>query len=184
MVMVHDVFRGEFTLLPGLVAGVAAGDHALRQTIGDHVEPLISVLHHHHRSEDEYVWPLLVDRCTDAEAALTGAMKEQHEHVAARLHDVGAALSIWRHTGTVDARTDLVDALDRLFPPLKQHLSDEERRVVPLTEKYITAAEFIEIVRRERPTPTRMNSPLVSATPSDFMRPVAVQGDSQSEGRS
>jgi hemerythrin-like domain-containing protein len=148
MMVMHDVFRHEFALLPGLVAGVAAGDHARRQAIGDHVEALISVLNHHHRERRRVRLADAVDRCPDAEAALTGAMEEQHEHVAARLHDVGAALSAWRVTVTADSRKNLVNALDRLIPPLKQHLSDEELRVVPLMERYITAADFIEIVRK------------------------------------
>ena len=62
MVMVHDVFRREFALLPGLVAGVVAGDHARRQTIGDHVEALISVLNHHHRERRRVRLADAVDR--------------------------------------------------------------------------------------------------------------------------
>jgi acyl-coenzyme A thioesterase PaaI-like protein len=48
MLTMHDMFRRDFALL-GLVDGVVAGDLARRQTIGDHVEALISVLHRHHR---------------------------------------------------------------------------------------------------------------------------------------
>jgi hypothetical protein len=43
MVMVHDVFRREFALLPGLIAAVAPGDHARARNIADHVEALGSV---------------------------------------------------------------------------------------------------------------------------------------------
>jgi hemerythrin-like domain-containing protein len=148
MFMVHDMFRREFALLPGLVVGVKVGDHARAQSIGDHIEALTSVLHHHHRSEDEYVWPLLVDRCADSTPALTGLMEGQHQHVAARLHDAGKALSVWRASVTADSREALFDALDRLLPPLREHLTDEEELLVPLMERHITAAEFNEIVQK------------------------------------
>jgi hemerythrin-like domain-containing protein len=148
MVMVHNMLRREFALLPGLVADVVAADHARAQMIGDHVEALISVVNHHHRSEDKHVWPVLVERSADSAHALTRAMEDQHELVDAQLHEVCLALRAWRVTVTADARQDLVDALAKLIPPLKRHLTDEEARVVPLMERYITAAEFIEIVRR------------------------------------
>jgi hypothetical protein len=43
MAMVHDVFRRELALLPGLIAAVAPGDHARARNIADPVEALGSV---------------------------------------------------------------------------------------------------------------------------------------------
>ena len=37
MLIVHDMFRREFALMPGLVRGVAAGDRDRAQIIGDHI---------------------------------------------------------------------------------------------------------------------------------------------------
>ena len=86
MVAVHDMLRREFALMPGLVAGVAAGDHDRAQIVGDHIEALMTVLHHHHRSEDEFVWPLLLNRCAESVAPLVGLMEDQHERVATLGH--------------------------------------------------------------------------------------------------
>jgi len=147
MVMVHDMFRREFALLPGLVDEVPTRNDTRAQLVGDHIEALIAALDHHHRSEDEYVWPLLVDRCAESAAALTAMMQAQHDQVGARIHEVNTALEIWRSNITTDSRKSLVEALDRLIASLRQHLIDEERQVVPLMEQYITAAEFLEMVR-------------------------------------
>lgn len=147
MVMVHDMFRREFALLPGLVDGVVPGDDTRAQAVGDHIEALIAALNHHHRSEDEYVWPLLVDRCANSAAALTGTMQAQHDQVELRLQEVNKSLRNWRANIMADSRKSLVEALERLFTPLSRHLIDEERQVVPLMEQHITAAEFLEIVR-------------------------------------
>ena len=38
MLMVHDVFRREFALMPAVVRGVAVGDHNRAQIVTDHIE--------------------------------------------------------------------------------------------------------------------------------------------------
>lgn len=102
---------------------------------------MTDLLHHHHTHEDENIWPLLLDRCTPA-ARLVGLMQGQHQQVATLIHEVDVALSIWRDAVTVESREPLADVLDRLIPALKERLSAEEDRVVPLMEQYITVAEW------------------------------------------
>jgi iron-sulfur cluster repair protein YtfE (RIC family) len=142
MRMMHNMFRREFALMPGLVGGVAAGDHDRAQIIGDHMEAVIAVLHGHHTHEDENIWPLLLDRCGESVASLVELMHGQHRQVATLLHQVDEDLSIWREGVTVESREALADVLDRLIPALKEHLSAEEDRVVPRMEQYITVAEW------------------------------------------
>jgi hypothetical protein len=141
MLVIHNMFRREFALMPGLVGAVVAGEHDRAQIIGDHVEAVIALLHDHHTHEDEDIWPLLLDRCTRA-ARLVGLMQGQHQQVATLLHEVDEALSIWRDAVTVESREALADVLGRLIPALTEHLSAEEDHVVPLTEQYITVAEW------------------------------------------
>ena len=149
MLIVHDVFRREFALVPGLVRGVAAGDRDRAQIIGDHIQGATSVLHTHHVLEDDNVWPLLLDRCGESVAPLVRLMEGQHHQIATLIPQVDEALSIWRDSLTVESRQALVDVLDRLIPALKEHLSTEEERVVPLMEQHITAAEWKDFLEEE-----------------------------------
>jgi hemerythrin-like domain-containing protein len=142
MLIIHNMFRREFALMPGLVGAVVAGDHDRAQIIADHVQAVIALLHDHHTHEDEDIWPLLLDRCGESVAPLAGLMQAQHQQVATLLHEVDEALSIWRDAVTVESREALADVLGRLIPALKEHLSAEEDRVVPLMEQYITVAEW------------------------------------------
>jgi Hemerythrin HHE cation binding domain len=71
-----------------------------------------------------------------------GLMQGQHQQVATLLHQIDEALSIWRDAVTIESREALADLLDRLIPALKEHLSAEEDRVVPLMEQYTTVAEW------------------------------------------
>jgi hypothetical protein len=141
MLVIHNMFRREFALMPGLVGAVVAGEHDRAQIIGAHVQAVIALLHGHHTHEDEDIWPLLLDRCTRA-ARLVGLMHGQHHQVATLLHEVDEALSIWRDAVTVESREALADVLGRLIPALTEHLSAEEDHVVPLMEQYITIAEW------------------------------------------
>jgi len=103
---------------------------------------VMAILHGHHTHEDEDIWPLLLDRCGESVAPLVGLMEDQHQQVATLLLEIDEALSVWREGATGDSRGVLVEALDRLTPALKEHLSTEEDRVVPLMEQHITVAEW------------------------------------------
>ena len=147
MLIVHDVFRREFALMPGLIGTVAPGDRERAGLVGAHIDGLTTLLHHHHHGEDTNVWPLLVDRCADA-AAHTGSMHDQHERLATDLDDVATALAVWRVDATAQDGNRLFDALDRTLTSLRQHLDEEERHVVPLLEQHITAAEWDALVQK------------------------------------
>ena len=148
MLIVHDVFRREFALMPGLIAAVAVGDRVRAEVVADHIDGLMSLLHHHHLGEDTFVWPLLVDRCADSVAAITGSMHDQHEELAAHVRTVNAALRAWRVDITAAAGHRLVDTLDGTLASLRQHLDDEERYAVPLMEQHLTAAEWDDMVQK------------------------------------
>ena len=149
MLIVHDAFRREFALMPGLVGGVGAGDRDRAQIIGDHIGGATSALHIHHVLEDDNVWPFLLDRCGESVAPLVDLMERQHHQIARLIPRVDQALNVWRDSPTVGSCQALVDILDRLIPALKEHLSTEEDHVVPLMEQHITAAEWNELLKNE-----------------------------------
>jgi hemerythrin-like domain-containing protein len=148
MLMVHDVFRREFALMPALVRGVAVGDHNRAQIVTDHIERVSALLHHHHLAEGQYTWPLLLERCGPAFASLVELTEEQHEQIATLGREVDAALTIWRTDATVESREALAGAVERLLRPMNDHLRDEEQRVVPLLGQHITATEWDAAVWR------------------------------------
>jgi hemerythrin-like domain-containing protein len=149
MLMMHDMLRREFALMPGVVGRVAAGDHDRTQIVGDHIKNVSTVLHQHHVLEDENVWPLLVDRCGTSVAPLVELMEDQHQRVASLIHQIDEALSTWRDSPTVTSRDALVEAFAPLITALAQHLGTEEHRIVPLMEQHITAAEWNDMISRE-----------------------------------
>ncbi|WP_405888789.1 hemerythrin domain-containing protein [Streptomyces sp. NBC_01136] len=148
MSMLHDMFRREFALMPGLVRAVAQGDHERVAVVSSHIGNVSTDLHHHHVGEDMFVWPLLLERCADECGPLVNLMENQHEAVAALVDEVAESLAAWRGSFAFGDQEALAGALDRLIPVLKEHLHAEEEHVVPLMEKHIPAAEWDEIVQK------------------------------------
>ena len=147
MYMLHNVFRREFGLMPGLVRAVAAGDHERTEIIAAHIEGVATVLHHHHHSEDEHVWPLLLERVPEDLAPVVRLMESQHEEVAKTAAEIDKAIKVWRGSAGAESREALADVIDRFLPLLKEHLGVEEEHVAPLMEKHITAAEWNKMVQ-------------------------------------
>ncbi|MFE9189502.1 hemerythrin domain-containing protein [Micromonospora sp. NPDC007208] len=142
MLMAHTMFRREFSLLPGLVRGVAAGDNARSQIIAEHIELVENTLHHHHTSEDKHLWPRLLERGSAEIAPVVHVMEDQHQAIADLIDEVKATLPTWRDSAAPESGEVLANALDRMVPLLVEHLNLEEERVLPLVEKYVTAAEW------------------------------------------
>jgi hemerythrin-like domain-containing protein len=157
MYMVHTMFRREFGLLPALARGVTAGDRKRLQIVADHIEFLATVMHAHHHSEDVSLWPRLLERGTDEVAAIVHVMEGQHTSIEKISAEVTAETVTWRGSATSDSSEALAGAIDRLLPVLNEHMSLEEQRILPIAEKYITAAEWDEMAGRIPPE----NVPLV-----------------------
>jgi hemerythrin-like domain-containing protein len=142
MYMAHAMFRREFGLLPALVRGVGAGDKERTQLIADHFELVKTVLHHHHHAEDTHLWPRLLERGPEDIDPIVHVMESQHADIDKALSEIEVARKAWRDSATSERGEDMAAALDRLSPLLDEHLSMEEERVLPLIEKYVTAAEW------------------------------------------
>src|SRR5665213_2070435 len=82
MVVIHRVFRREFGLLPVLIRDVAPDDVERASFVADHATGLLRFVHIHHSGEDEFLWPVLLER-VEVEADLIRRMEDQHLHVAA-----------------------------------------------------------------------------------------------------
>jgi hemerythrin-like domain-containing protein len=146
MVLVHRVFRREFRLLPGLVRAVPAGDTVRAEIIGEHLSN-VAALHHHHNSEDELLWPLLLERA-GMHAALIHRMEAQHERLHEPLARIEEITPRWRERAAVADREALAEVIAQASVALDEHLSDEEQQILPLVPRHLTHAEWDALGRR------------------------------------
>lgn len=74
MYMVHTMFRREFAEAPALARAVV--DQAeLAARVSAHLVLVTRFLHGHHRSEDDVLWPKLLERSPQATRALVDTME-------------------------------------------------------------------------------------------------------------
>jgi hemerythrin-like domain-containing protein len=145
MIVVHDMFRREFTAIPGLVSEVAEGDHAHVATVAHHVEWMVTFLHAHHKGEDLLVWPKLLDRVPTTIDPLIYTMEAQHHGLAQALDDLGAKAVAWRTTSAGQDRDAVACAATQLLGRITEHLDLEEREVLPLIDTYLTQKEWAQV---------------------------------------
>ena len=141
MVVVHKLFRREFTQGPGWVRRVAPGDTTQAQLVHTHMKKDFDLLHHHHEAEDINLWPRLRERAADQQELLD-TMEGQHRAIdpaLARAEELGAA---WAETADAGARDAFADAIEEFSGPLLAHLDQEEADILPLAQKYVTEEEW------------------------------------------
>jgi hypothetical protein len=143
MLVAHRAFRREFTLAPRIVRDVAPGDTARAALVADHTTLILDGLHLHHSSEDELLWPKLLDRCPPA--ALVQRMEAQHERVEHHTERLRTALRRWRVEARPAVTEEVASTLDALRDALLEHLDEEEARILPLAARYVTQAEWDQL---------------------------------------
>lgn len=141
MVVIHRIFRKGFAQTSVLARRVPPRDKAWAAAVTTHVEFLLNGLHHHHSTEDEHLWPRLLER-TQPDALLIDRMEDQHKVVAGHVEHVRELLAGWR---VAPSGSELPEALDELRLALGQHLDEEEAEVLPLIREHISAVEWQEL---------------------------------------
>jgi hemerythrin-like domain-containing protein len=142
MPTLHTFHRREFRLAGGVVRDVAAGDLRRAEVVADHVDYLTRHLHDHHTTEDELMWPKLLERVPEDQAPIVHLMESQHERLDGLIQQVTGLLPAFRETADVEVRDRLADLLDNLHVQLVEHLDAEEQRLLPIAARTMTQEEW------------------------------------------
>jgi hemerythrin-like domain-containing protein len=147
MLLVHNVFRRELGELPRLLRAVPEGDVARAGVVAAHALEMLEILHHHHHGEDELVWPRLRERVA-VQSDLVARMEAQHEAVAVPMTALEVGLPQWRTSASAAEAAGLATVAEQLHAKLGEHLAEEEREILPLAGRTMTAAEWAELGER------------------------------------
>jgi hemerythrin-like domain-containing protein len=147
MVVVHKALRRELSLLPGVVAAVAAGDRRRSARIGRHARLVLTFLREYHDGEDRLLWPALRRR-VPLSGLLIDAVEEQHRLIADLSVDCQPEFTSWSRTGDPGRRNRIVDRLAELARVLLRSFELEERQVLPAIRGYLSAQEWTVLHRQ------------------------------------
>jgi iron-sulfur cluster repair protein YtfE (RIC family) len=140
MALIHRIFRSSFDELARLVTEVPASDVARASAVADHLGFTLDGLIAHHTTEDDLVWPMLLERARPS-AALVERMEEQHHGLHTGIEEVRRLTDAWR-VDPRDVASELSTAITGMFVQLTTHLDEEERDVVPLIAEHLSLAEW------------------------------------------
>lgn len=160
MYVIHRAFRREFGLVPDLVRAVPEGDRARAEVVGDHLMLVLAGLHMHHTGEDEVLWPRLLERAAP-DAELVGTMQAQHDRVDGYAERIGPLVGDWTRTGSAVRGEQLARLVEEFRTALLEHLDLEERAVLPLVTRHISAAEWREMGGDHSKEMSRQELPLM-----------------------
>jgi len=86
--------------------------------------------------------PKLLDRGPREVAPIVHLMEDQHEDIERMNTEADDVTGAWRANPAAESREALANVFDQLIHALDEHMRLEEHRILPLAEKYITAAEW------------------------------------------
>ena len=141
MAIVHATFRRAFEESAQLVRANPTPSAERVRFLGDHIDFVVGVLHHHHASEDLLLYPLLAERAQD-QMTMVDEVGHQHVEVNGAIEAVSESCSAWRRAPSADTGETLATALESLNTVLQPHLDDEEQKVVPLAAVTLTEEEW------------------------------------------
>jgi iron-sulfur cluster repair protein YtfE (RIC family) len=142
MPVIHTLFRRELRLAGGLLRSVPQADTARAAVVADHLDLVGEILHHHHSAEDDFLWPLLLERVPDDLAPIVHLMESQHGRVEGLLDEITPLLAQWRRTAGTTVRDRLAELYDDLYVALAEHLDAEEQRLLPIAARSVTQHEW------------------------------------------
>ena len=160
MVVVHRVFRRELLALADLVLATRPGDLDRAGVVVGHARLVLSGLHLHHTSEDDLLWPLLLERCAPS-TGLVGRMEAQHAAVDDLLERLATVLDRWEAEARPAVAEEAAEGLRRLHACVVEHLDEEEREIMPLAADVITPEEWAAVGEAGVAKMTRAEVPLM-----------------------
>ncbi|RZT27147.1 hemerythrin HHE cation binding domain-containing protein [Kribbella sp. VKM Ac-2569] len=176
MALIHRVIRRGFEQARAHV--LAAGAESRAAAVAAYVDFQLDGLYAHHSSEDELLWPLLLERA-ELSAGLIHRMEQQHAAVHEAVDSARDAVTAWRTTPTAAGADSLSTALETVSARLAEHLGEEERDVVPLIATHITQAEWDHLGKvafskfKSNQRFTAMGELLATARPEEAARMLA-----------
>jgi hemerythrin-like domain-containing protein len=140
MYAIHKALLGALDAAPVYVAG-AGSDAARVEVIGSFYDNVIEFLHVHHGSEDDVLYPILQERCSEERPALE-RIDGQHKSLYAPMDAGRSANAAWRAAPSTANAQAVIDAIGSIAATLRPHLAEEETVVLPIASKWLSPEEW------------------------------------------
>ncbi len=141
--LIHEAFRRDLGRLRGAVSSPGLDSARVRQ-LGSHWAFVDEQLHHHHRVEDESLWPLVRPKLVGRvdELAVLDEMEAQHLTLEPKSLAMTQGFASLSEAPDDGAGLELALQIDEFTALLAAHLDDEESRCFPVVDAALSVEEF------------------------------------------
>jgi hemerythrin-like domain-containing protein len=159
MQIAHRVMLRDLDRTTGVAMAIADGGVSIAgprvRALVRYLELMVDSIHHHHRAEDDILWPVIESRA-GAHIDLT-ALTEDHDALVPKLDGLAATvrqfeLSPSQRTAAVVAAR-LVDVRNTLA----EHIAEEERDTFPVIRRYLSVSDWRDVESRIRKAGAKMS---------------------------
>lgn len=143
MYLAHHAFRRDLASFAAAAARTPVEATDVWRALAVRWEQFSYVLHHHHTTEDDVLWPqllALVDAEGDADGRATlEAMEAEHELIDPLLEACAAGFAAMAGAPAESTRRQLADTAARACDVLAEHLRHEETGALPIVQRLLPA---------------------------------------------
>jgi hypothetical protein len=145
MYVAHHGFRRDLEAFCAAVRHTPVEDRATWTALLRRWELFAIALHHHHNGEDEWLWPVLIDRADAEERELLVAMENEHAEIDPALEECSAGFRRLAEAPDEDAQRALVVRVAATQAALGRHLAHEETETIALLQRVLAPEEWAEM---------------------------------------
>jgi len=176
LIAMHKAMRADAQRLIAAASALLNGDTRTAAALGRAFAAIVGLIHDHHWTEDDVMYPFLLDRVNSFEH---DAIQLENDHVEldAAMARINARFRLLAHQLSAplwqDTRSHLLDEATAFNRVLVDHLDREEDAVIPPLESMISEAEQHTLQKEEAKLATyrhmRLAVPwvLANATPEE-----------------
>jgi hypothetical protein len=180
MYVAHHGFRRDLASFCAAVRATPVEDRATWQALLRRWQLFSIALHHHHNGEDDWLWPVLVERAERGEKQLLEAMEQEHAQIDPALEACVAGLRRLAETADPDAHAALVVRMTATKEALHRHLAHEETETMALLQRVLSPQEWHEMDEKFKRsfTPRQLAWAvpwIVDELPDDVLRGIFAQ---------
>jgi hemerythrin-like domain-containing protein len=153
-VMLRDLDRTIGVTMAMADGGVEITRRRVRAVVR-YLESMVDSIHHHHRAEDDILWPVIELRA-GAHVDLT-ALTEDHEALVPKLDGLAETV---RQFGASPSRRSAAVVAGRLVDvrnTLAEHIAEEERDTLPVIRRYLSVSDWQDVENRIRKAGAKMS---------------------------
>ena len=145
MYMAHHAFRRDLSRFAVAARQTPVEDVEVWRALAIRWAQFGSVLHHHHTTEDDVLWPQLLE-IADAEGRATlEAMEAEHSVIDPMLAACAAGFAAMAEAPDAAIRNRLAASTETARDTLSDHMGHEEREALPLVQELLSAEGWQQV---------------------------------------